>query len=606
MASTVSYDNTSSDGFLTQDSDQLSGAPSTVESVERHHQIQEVYTNQSSMPVRALHGSSSAQEANCIEDFSRQPPAEVETMHNSVNRQPAFRKWLAEDDLSVTRSSYQNSNAQTFSNRSNGNDTLPMAAAQEQFRRTRNYSGPINPASLSLASARTFTPLNVPAWMDPNAILQPSTPFSRRSAPPNTKLAQSLPKMVWIWTRSKEVMQSAVEVGWTNFVFTRNTKDLATQLTSVEWINPLSLEGTQFVNKEGKQVATLGQVYSGNQLQHLVEMTGRAETIVINDLDWEIISPKDIVAAFQGRCTNLFATASCAADARVYLEALEVGTDGVVLQTDNCSEITALRDYLTSKIVKKHATNCSSIEPLVNKASELKSMSDTVSLVRSRTNSLHRVSSTSRSEAIPRNGIGPSRRLVESPKCHAQTSSALPAPLGLRLINATVKSVVSVGEGDRVAVDLCNLLNPGEALLVGSFSKGMFLVHSEVQANNSSRRSFRVIAGPVHAYTGISGGHITYLSELESGGQVLAVDAHGHSRTVLVGRVSIESKPLVLVVAEAEGECFSVMLEDADSVRLVVPSYMQHPGSEAIPVTKLQPGDMILLGMEVGDYSYGQ
>lgn len=112
--------------------------------------------------------------------------------------------------------------------------------------------------------------------------------------------------------------------------------------------------------------------------------------------------------------------------------------------------------------------------------------------------------------------------------------------------------------------------------------------------------------GPVHAYTGISGGHITYLSELESGGQVLAVDAHGHSRTVLVGRVSIESKPLVLVVAEAEGECFSVMLEDADSVRLVVPSYMQHPGSEAIPVTKLQPGDMILLGMEVGDYSYGQ
>lgn len=92
------------------------------------------------------------------------------------------------------------------------------------------------------------------------------------------------------------------------------------EFAAVEWINPLSLEGTQFVNKEGKQVATLGQVYSGNQLQHLVEMTGRAETIVINDLDWEIISPKDIVAAFQGRCTNLFATASCAADARVYLE----------------------------------------------------------------------------------------------------------------------------------------------------------------------------------------------------------------------------------------------------------------------------------------------
>jgi len=31
-------------------------------------------------------------------------------------------------------------------------------------------------------------------------------------------------------------------------------------------------------------------------------------------------------------------------------------------------------------------------------------------------------------------------------------------------------------------------------LQVGSFSKGMFLVHSEVQDNNTSRRSFRVNA----------------------------------------------------------------------------------------------------------------
>ena len=76
----------------------------------------------------------------------------------------------------------------------------------------------------------------------------------------------------------------------------------------------------------------------------------------------------------------------------------------------------------------------------------------------------------------------------------------------------------------------------------------------------------------MHAYTGMAGGRITYLSELESGGQVLAVDAHGNSRTVLVGRVCIESRPLVLVVVDVAGETFSVMLQESDSVRLVVPA----------------------------------
>lgn len=41
---------------------------------------------------------------------------------------------------------------------------------------------------------------------------------------------------------------------------------------------------------------------------------------------------------------------------------------------------------------------------------------------------------------------------------------------GQRLVEARVKRVDSVGMGDRVCVDLCNLLNPGEGLLVTSCS----------------------------------------------------------------------------------------------------------------------------------------
>lgn len=50
-----------------------------------------------------------------------------------------------------------------------------------------------------------------------------------------------------------------------------------------------------------------------------------------------------MVAAFQESSTALFATASTANDARFYLEALEKGTDGIVLRTDDISEVFALK-----------------------------------------------------------------------------------------------------------------------------------------------------------------------------------------------------------------------------------------------------------------------
>lgn len=49
------------------------------------------------------------------------------------------------------------------------------------------------------------------------------------------------------------------------------------------------------------------------------------------------------MAAFQDSSTALYATASTATDAQAYLEALEKGTDGVVLHTDDPSEVFALK-----------------------------------------------------------------------------------------------------------------------------------------------------------------------------------------------------------------------------------------------------------------------
>lgn len=75
----------------------------------------------------------------------------------------------------------------------------------------------------------------------------------------------------------------------------------------------------------------------------------------------------------------------------------------------------------------------------------------------------------------------------------------------------------------------------------------------------------------MHAYVGMAGGRTAYLSELHTGSQVMVVDAQGRSRTVLVGRVKIESRPLLLVEVEVEGHRHSVLLQNAETVCLVTP-----------------------------------
>ena len=62
----------------------------------------------------------------------------------------------------------------------------------------------------------------------------------------------------------------------------------------------------------------------------------------------------------------------------------------------------------------------------------------------------------------------------------------------------------------------------------------------------------------VHSYIHVAAGRTAYLSELRSGSEVVVVDgASGRQRTALVGRVKIESRPLVSggsLSTEAVGE----------------------------------------------------
>ena len=67
-----------------------------------------------------------------------------------------------------------------------------------------------------------------------NSVCSPlsRTPSAERVGSVRAGLRQATTaKTVWVWTKSKDVMIASVEGGWSTFVFTPETKDLANEWT---------------------------------------------------------------------------------------------------------------------------------------------------------------------------------------------------------------------------------------------------------------------------------------------------------------------------------------------------------------------------------------
>jgi 3-dehydroquinate synthase II len=234
--------------------------------------------------------------------------------------------------------------------------------------------------------------------------------------------------------------------------------------------------------------------------------------IVLNCLDWRVIPLENLIARTRGK-SKLIAEVSNAEDARLVLETLELGTDGVLLKTSDPNEL-----MKTVATVKEQA-------------------------------------------------------------------------LKIKLVPARVTAVKQIGTGARVCVDTCDLMVPGEGILVGCQSAGLFLVEAEVHENPYVQaRPFRVNAGSLSLYTFASLQNTRYLSELKSGDEVLIAGREGNVRQTNVGRVKIEFRPLILVEAEVEGKKIKVILQNAETIRLVT-------GEGSKPVTELKAGDEVLAHM---------
>ncbi len=156
-----------------------------------------------------------------------------------------------------------------------------------------------------------------------------------------------------------------------------------------------------------------------------------------------------------------------------------------------------------------------------------------------------------------------------------------------------------LGLGDRVCIDTCSILNVGEGMLIGNQSSCMFLIHSEsLESEYAASRPFRVNAGPVHAYILMPDGTTRYLSELQGGDEALIVGADGHTRKVVVGRTKVERRPLLLIEADVDGERFSTIVQNAETIRV-------YSKGKVVSVSRLKLGDSITLKIERAGRHFG-
>lgn len=283
------------------------------------------------------------------------------------------------------------------------------------------------------------------------------------------------------------------------------------------------LEAVISLKGGGKTVAAYVEI-SSKKHEELARKLGKfADYLILLGKDWTVIPLENIIADLQGEDVRLMAAVNNFEEAKLALETLEYGTDGVLLSPDDTSEIRKVAEFI-EKIDSEN----------------------------------------------------------------------------YQLVSATVTSVEPVGSGDRVCVDTCSMMKVGEGMLIGSYSQGLFLVHSEsLESEYVASRPFRVNAGPVHAYIMTPGNKTRYLSEIETGDEVLTVDKEGNTKTTVVGRVKIEKRPLMLVEAEYEGFTIRTLLQNAETIRLV-----EEDGTP-ISVAELKAGDKVMVFLDKSARHFG-
>ncbi|GAB2557396.1 3-dehydroquinate synthase II [Gracilibacillus alcaliphilus] len=161
------------------------------------------------------------------------------------------------------------------------------------------------------------------------------------------------------------------------------------------------------------------------------------------------------------------------------------------------------------------------------------------------------------------------------------------------LKEAEVINMERIGEGARVCLDFVDRLTPTEGVLIGNTGHGYMVVLAENRTTDTyPARPFRVNCGAIHHYLVKDGQQTNYLAEVKPGDTIHVINHKGETRTIAVGRVKIEKRPFIRIVAKVDETEISATLQDADSVHLLAPDDQEKQ------VSSLKEGDLIMVRID--------
>ena len=157
------------------------------------------------------------------------------------------------------------------------------------------------------------------------------------------------------------------------------------------------------------------------------------------------------------------------------------------------------------------------------------------------------------------------------------------------LLPAEVVAIKHAGMGERVCIDTTSELNPDEGIVLGSTSVGGLVTCSETHyLPYMNTRPFRVNAGGLHLYAWGTNNMTYYLSDLKAGDELLVVNSKGDARTVTIGRIKIERRPLLYIEAKIGERHINTFIQDDWHVR------MMGAKGEIRPSSEIKIGDKLL------------
>lgn len=168
---------------------------------------------------------------------------------------------------------------------------------------------------------------------------------------------RSLNNIIWIRAdispsqpARKKLVTTALENNFTSIIVRAADKKIFEKLGKFNLI--LLQDGKiKAGNKRGEAIA----IKAKSDEENATKLAGKTDFVMVSAKNWKVIPIENLIAAYQKTKTKLLAEVKNVKDAKLYLETLEVGVDGIVLNTTDLKKISALRKYhdeLQSSILK--------------------------------------------------------------------------------------------------------------------------------------------------------------------------------------------------------------------------------------------------------------